>query len=92
MDEAEALSDLVAVMGAGRILARGTVEQLRERSRNRYKATLPGENGGPGQAVLGSSYEDVVAELRRLGVREYAIAKTSLEDLYLELTGEAMEE
>ena len=91
MDEAEALCDRVAVMGAGRILAMGTVEELRGLCQRRYKATF--ENGaGQRQTVFGAAYDDVVDELARLDIHEYTIGKTTLEDLYLELTSQTLEE
>lgn len=54
MDEAENLSDLVAVISAGRILTQGTVEEIRARSRNRYKATFG--NNGDQRAVYGETH------------------------------------
>jgi ABC-2 type transport system ATP-binding protein len=92
MEEAEALCDQVAVMGGGRILAVGTVDELRGLCRNRYKATFGGENGNQRQTLYGSTYEDVAAELSRRDIHEYSIGKTTLEDLYLELTSRSPEE
>lgn len=92
MEEAETLCDEVAVMGGGRILAVGTVEELRGLCRNRYKATFGKENGNQRQTLYGSTYDDVAAELTRRGIHEYAIGKTTLEDLYLELTSRPLEE
>ncbi len=86
MEEAESLCDEVAIIDCGRILARGTVDVLRARCRNRYKATFGSENGSHRQVVYGQSPEEVTAELARRGVQEFAVAKTNLEDLYLELT------
>lgn len=92
MEEAEALCDQVAVMGGGRILAMGTIEELRGLCRNRYKATFGGENGNQRQTLYGSTYEDVAAELAQRDIHEYSIGKTTLEDLYLELTSRSPEE
>ena len=92
MEEAEALCDQVAVMGGGRILAMGTIEELRGLCRNRYKATFGEANGNQRQTLYGSTYEDVAAELARRDIHEYAIGKTTLEDLYLELTSRPLEE
>lgn len=86
MEEAEALCDQVAIISGGCILAQGTVDQLRARCRYRYKATFAATNGRE-VAVAGRSHEEVLDELARQGIREFAITKTSLEDLYLELTG-----
>jgi ABC-2 type transport system ATP-binding protein len=92
MEEAEALCDRVAIIGDGRILAMGTVEELRGLCRNRYKATFGEENGNQRQALYGSTYEDLVRQLARRGIREYAIGKTTLEDVYLELTARPLSE
>ncbi len=90
MDEAEALCDVVSVIGAGRLLAQGTIEELRAMCHNRYKATFGGQNGDS-RTVYGRDHGDVVTSLERLGIVEYAIMRTSLEDLYLELTGKELE-
>lgn len=89
MEEAEALCDEIAVINFGRIYAQGTVDDLRARRRSRYKATYV--NGDGRATVVGQSSEEVLAELRRRGVEEFLLAKTSLEDVYLELTAEALE-
>ena len=92
MEEAEALCDRVAIMGAGRILAMGTVDELRGLCRNRYKASFGDGNSSDRETVYAPTYDDVVSELARLGVHEYSIGKTTLEDLYLELTSSPREE
>ena len=92
MEEAEALCDEVAIIDFGRILARGTVEELRARCRNRYKATFGSENGNQRQVLYGQSHEEVAGELARRGIQEFSIAKTNLEDLYLELTSHPLAE
>ncbi len=92
MEEAEALCDQVAVMGGGRILAVGTIEELRGLCRNRYKATFGEGNGNHHQTLYGSTYEDLVSELAQRGIQEYTIGKTTLEDLYLELTSHHLAE
>ncbi len=90
MDEAEALCDTVAVIGAGRILAQGAIEELRGICRNRYKATFA--NGSGRETVYGLTQQDVFAQIEKLGVQEYSFMRTSLEDLYLELTGRQLED
>jgi hypothetical protein len=79
-------------MGAGRILALGTVEELRGLCRNRYKATFGEGNEAQRQTLYGSTHEEVTEELARRDIREYTIGKTTLEDLYLELTSRPLEE
>ena len=90
MDEAEELSDLVAVIGAGRILAQGTVAELRARCRNRYKGEFE-DAGGVRQIVYGLDQEQVLQQLTAAGATEYSLMRASLEDLYLELTGQELE-
>ncbi len=92
MDEAETLCDKVAVIGQGRILAMGTVDELRGLCRNRYKATFGAGNGTQRQSILGSTYEEVTDELARRRIRDYTIGETTLEDLYLELTSQPLGE
>jgi ABC-type multidrug transport system ATPase subunit len=89
MEEAEALCSRVAILGAGRILADGTVEEIRSLCRNRFKATY--EEDGHTRTLYGGTHQAVVAEVERLGLTEYAVMKTSLEDLYIELTAKAPE-
>jgi ABC-2 type transport system ATP-binding protein len=84
MEEAEALCHQVAILGNGRVLAKGTVEEIRSLCKHRFKATY--EDDGTARSIYGATHEDVVNEIERLGVPEYAVTKTSLEDLYLELT------
>jgi ABC-type multidrug transport system ATPase subunit len=91
MDEAEELADSVAVIGAGRILARGTIAELRERCRNRYKGVYEDESGHR-HTVYGQTQPEVVNQLEQAGAVEYSVMRASLEDLYLELTGETIEE
>jgi ABC-type multidrug transport system ATPase subunit len=90
MDEAEQLCDEVALIAEGKLRLQGTVESLRAQCRNRYKATY-GADGGR-QVVFGQSSDDVVRELTRRDVEEYALSKTTLEDVYMELSGEPLEE
>ncbi|HXH23504.1 MAG TPA: ABC transporter ATP-binding protein [Dehalococcoidia bacterium] len=86
MDEAEELSDSVAVIGSGRILALGSVDELRARCRNRFKGVYQDERGQR-QVVYGQSQREVAEQLERAGAAEYSLMRASLEDLYLELTG-----
>ncbi len=89
--EAEVLSDLVAVIGKGRILAEGTIEDVRALCRNRFKATF-GDDNRSVETIYGQTRDEVLAALRRREIDEYSLTRTSLEDLYLELTGDGFEE
>ena len=89
MEEAEELCDEVALISAGRIYIQGTVEDLRGRCRNRFKATYETPNGRG--LVHGETSEEVLAELASNGIETFSLSKASLEDVYLELTAEALE-
>jgi hypothetical protein len=41
--------------------------------------------------VFGSTQDDVVRELSRRGIEEYALTKTTLEDVYMELSGGSLD-
>jgi ABC-2 type transport system ATP-binding protein len=84
MEEAEALCDQVAILGLGRVLAKGSVDNIRSLCRNQFKATF--QVNGTARTVLGKTHADVAQEVEAMGIPEYSLTKTSLEDLYLELT------
>jgi ABC-2 type transport system ATP-binding protein len=84
MDEAETLCNRVAIMGAGRILAGGTVDEIRAMCSQQFKVTY--ELDGAQQTLYGQTHQEVLGRVERMGLQEYALSKTSLEDLYLELT------
>ncbi len=90
LDEAEVLSDRVAVIGRGRILAEGTIDDVRALCRNRFKATF-GDDSRSEQTIYGRTRDEVLSVLQKQEISEYSLARTSLEDLYLELTGEGFE-
>jgi hypothetical protein len=51
-----------------------------------------GSGTGLGGPVSGTPPRQVLEELARNGVTEYSLLRASLEDLYLELTGQELEE
>jgi ABC-2 type transport system ATP-binding protein len=89
MEEAEELCDEVALIGGGRIFRQGSVEELRSQCHNRFKAVY--DSGGTREVVHGQSSEAVLAELAWRGIDAFTLSKASLEDVYLELTAEALE-
>jgi ABC-type multidrug transport system ATPase subunit len=84
MEEAEALCTSVAILDSGRVLAHGDIEAIRALCRHRFKGTY--RENGAGNAVYAQTHAEVVGRLESLGVEEYTVARTTLEDLYLELT------
>ena len=85
MEEAEALCSRIAILGRGRVLACGTVEDIRSMCSNRFKGTY--QSNGDSRTVYGQTHADLLSKLESLSVEEYTLSRTTLEDLYLELTG-----
>jgi ABC-2 type transport system ATP-binding protein len=96
MDEAQRLADRLAIVAGGRVVARGTPEDLGERRRRatRISYRLNGEQ-------VSVETEAPVETLNELTGRALAdglqiegleVRRPSLEDVYLELAGEAAEE
>jgi len=89
MEEAEYLSDRVGIMSQGRLAAMGTVEELHSRISNRYKLTYRLPDGDyPRERITtyGRTADELNARIAELGLEEYDLARTNLEDIYLELT------
>jgi ABC-2 type transport system ATP-binding protein len=88
MEEAEALCDRVAVIANGRILAQGSVEELRAGRPRRVRATFFDEDGRE-REIVAQTPQEALASVSALGVVEFSVRQTSLEDIFLELTDEA---
>jgi hypothetical protein len=74
-------------------VALGTIPELHGRISNRFKLTYvvaDGDYGGTRTVDYGRTAEDIQARIAELGLEEYDIAKTNLEDIYLELTSESL--
>jgi hypothetical protein len=67
--------------------AEGSVDELRMICPYRYRAEYSVDVMG---SVVASSISEAQAQLQALGVSEYSIAKTSLEDIYLHMTGRSL--
>jgi ABC-2 type transport system ATP-binding protein len=93
LDEAQELSDRVAIIKDGRILAIGTPGELGVGAAQRVRVSWRGEDGvlherevdDPTQ-LLHELTEEALA--RGGSVRELTVVRPSLEDVYLELTAE----
>ncbi len=102
LEEAEALADRVAILHRGRLLALGTVAEIRDQvglKRVAFEAEtvpdLPGvvrvERSGPRVTLFTADADRLVRELVRRGVpfRNLEVSPVRLEEAFLLLTGEA---
>jgi ABC transporter DrrB family efflux protein len=121
LEEADQLADEIAVVDHGRVIAKGTGNELKDsvgghileveltdvRQRDQARAALlrvgcgqPEEDGRPDRLTLPAPRESLVlveeaaAELRRaeIGVNEMGLRGPTLDDVFLQLTGQAPSE
>ena len=87
MEEAEELCDRVGIIQGGRLLALDTVDNLRAAHGYEFKITY-GSNGAGRQpkALYCADDRELVERVRAIGAEQYAVARTSLEDVYMALT------
>ena len=86
MEEAERLSDRIAIVSGGRVAAFGTVRELMARLRESYRVTWI-DRDGEVQVTRWQTFADAQSAIARCGLSEYSIARASLEDVYFELVG-----
>lgn len=88
MEEAEALCDRVGIIRGGRLLVVDTVANLCANHGFQFKITyFPNESTGDGVTLYGADSQELVARLNAMGVQQFSIGRTSLEDVYLAMTG-----
>ena len=89
MEEAESLCDRVGVIQNGRMLALDTVPNLKAVHGYEFKITYS-TNGDANKThtIYGKSGTELVEQVQAQGVRQFSVARTSLEDVYLALTDE----
>ena len=90
MEEAENLCERIAFINRGKILADGSLQQLRARFPNKYRVSYLNGGGQPGAPHVEffpdfSAAQDFITA-KQLG--EYQLATASLEDVYFSLVGE----
>ena len=97
LDEAQALCDRVAIVKDGRILAVGAPAQLGVGASSRYRVSWRDEHG----ALATRETDDPTGLLHQLtsaalargkGLEDLSVSRPSLEDVYLELTAEIIDE
>ena len=90
MEEAETLCDRIGIIQDGRLISLDTIANLRASIGHEYKLVYESPKGP--QTVFGDDHLDLAARLRSQGIDEYAVMRTSLEDVYLALTQQARNE
>lgn len=84
MEEAKVLCDRVGIIQDGRLLALDTVDNLKAGHGYEYKITF--EVDDKTETIYGSTDKELVAQVQAKGIRQYAVSRTTLEDVYLGLT------
>jgi len=93
MEEAEALCDRVGFIKGGEFLALDTVSNLRAAHGFEFKLTYTKNDADTHgnareQTIYGVNDQQLIAQARNKGVQQYAVSRTSLEDIYLAMTGD----
>jgi ABC-type multidrug transport system ATPase subunit len=90
MEEAESLSDRIAIIAEGRLRAFGTLEELLARLDRSYRLSYrdPFYPTGDFNVRHCASFAEAQQHISRELLSEYSIARASLEDVYFTLTGE----
>lgn len=90
MEEAERLSDRIAIINAGRLIAFETFADLIARLKRSYRVSYrdPQDAAGDVRVRLHATFAAAHADVTRQHLSEYSIARVSLEDVYFELAGE----
>ena len=88
MEEAEALCDRVGIIKDGRLLALDTVENLRAENGFEFKVTyFRDDSPNIGTTIYGADDRELVARVNSMGFQQFSVSQTTLEDIYLALTG-----
>ena len=85
MEEAETLCDRVGIIQDGHLLALDTIANLRADHGFEYKIVYEADDRT--HTVYGADDRSLVQQVQSDGIREYSISRTTLEDVYLGLTG-----
>jgi ABC-2 type transport system ATP-binding protein len=89
IEEAERLSDRVAVILGGRLVAYGTLEELLGRLERSYRVSYrdPLDPEGEPRSLYFASFAEARTYVADERLSEYTVARASLEDVYFALTG-----
>jgi oleandomycin transport system ATP-binding protein len=90
IEEAERLSDRIAVIAAGRLIAFGALDELLARLDRSYRLSYrdPLDPLGELNVCYCASFAEAQQRIAHEMLSEYSISRASLEDIYFSLTGE----
>ena len=70
------------------MLALDTVANLRANHSFQFKVTyFVNDSAGEPITLFGSDDQELVAKMKEMGIRQFSLESTSLEDAYLDMTG-----
>ena len=85
------MSDRVGIINEGRMLAIDSISALRSAHNLELKATFR-DGDGETHTIYGGAAHELSERLGEQGVEEFSISKANLEDVYLALTGEGIQD
>jgi ABC-2 type transport system ATP-binding protein len=90
MEEAERLSDRIAIIAQGRLIAFGTLDEFLAKLDRSYRLSYRDPLDPFGKLCVSyfASFAEAQALVARARLSEYSVARASLEDVYFKLTGE----
>ncbi len=90
MEEAERLSDRIAVIESGRLLAFDALDKLFARLEKSYRVSYSVPFDAPDVRYF-ATFAEAQAHIAREQLSEYSISRATLEDIYFTLTGQRPE-
>jgi ABC-2 type transport system ATP-binding protein len=94
MEEAERLSDRIAIIQEGRLIAFGSLTELLGHVRESYRVTCRNSERPDGAMRVHrfATFGEAQRHLQRSSVSDYSIHRASLEDVYFQLVGQPFPE
>ena len=90
IEEAERLSDRIGIISAGKMIAIGTLDELLARLTKSYRLSYR-EQFDETAVRYFATFAEAQRHVIDQRIAEYSLARTSLEDVYFELTGHRFE-
>ena len=89
MEEAERLSDRIAIISAGTVVACGTSGDLIAQLKDSYRLSYQdaSDPARPWRVCRYATFAEACAAIQHQNLSEYSLARASLEDAYFELAG-----